>query len=345
MKERDCQSDLIRVIAMIFVVGVHSLNFISDHITASIVIKVIIISCNPMFFMLSGKFNLLFDPGENEKHSYSNYYKKKFINIFMPFLVYCLLIHIYDYRDTLDFLTSAKTFGINFLTNNVSFHLWFMYELIGLLIGAPFLAKLVRSMSYLELKIFLSIAIIWNFISIILMTDMLQINLGFSGWILSGWMLYFILGYYCSKVIKKLKSIVVFIGIGAICFIITCMQIIYLPDRASNAYDLSPIYMFVTLAIYLFLDRILLIKKNCVKRIISFLAKYSFSIYLIHISVLKFISDYTGIFQSIQNLNSYIQLILAVIIIFVGSFILVFCIDNTLIKGIKKGLYRIMKVQ
>lgn len=99
-KQRLFQYDFIRVIAMLMVLALHvelkTRYFRVDYnipwyFSNSIIIFLIV--CNPIFFMISGKFNLrcqLISISD-----YFDYYKKKFINIFIPFFsFFCYIICI-----------------------------------------------------------------------------------------------------------------------------------------------------------------------------------------------------------------------------------------------------------
>ena len=70
-KPRDVNYDLLRVVAMCLVIGVHVINNYmpvkmtlagSAEVTRSVLFALFMV-CNPLFIMVSGRFNLTFDPG------------------------------------------------------------------------------------------------------------------------------------------------------------------------------------------------------------------------------------------------------------------------------------------
>lgn len=210
-----------------------------------------------------------------------------------------------------------------------------MYTLIGLLISTPFLTKLLYLLTDFEVKLFVIIAIVWNVFQIVIMSDIFGENFGFVGYIISGWLNYYILGYFSDRIIRTKKNIIVIMVIAAICFLITNWQLIYFPSHAVNACDLSPIYTIFTLGLYLFLERVLIIKNNLLKKIIGFIARYTFSVYMIHIIVIQFLSEKTNVFDLLGNMNQYLHYLWCVIITFIISFVLAVVIDNSILKIIK----------
>ena len=70
-KPRDVNYDLLRVVAMCLVIGVHVINNYmpvkmtlagSAEVTRSVLFALFMV-CNPLFIMVSGRFNLTFDAG------------------------------------------------------------------------------------------------------------------------------------------------------------------------------------------------------------------------------------------------------------------------------------------
>ena len=70
-KLRDVNYDLLRVVAMCLVIGVHVINNYmpvkmtlagSAEVTRSVLFALFMV-CNPLFIMVSGRFNLTFDAG------------------------------------------------------------------------------------------------------------------------------------------------------------------------------------------------------------------------------------------------------------------------------------------
>lgn len=75
--KRDIKYETVRVVAMLFVITIHQLDplrlKLQNPITYNI-FSLILMTCNGMFFMLSGKFALQFN--YEKEGCYKKYYKK-----------------------------------------------------------------------------------------------------------------------------------------------------------------------------------------------------------------------------------------------------------------------------
>lgn len=103
-KPRDVNYDLLRVVAMCLVIGVHVINnYMPVKMTLAggaevvrFVLFALFMVCNPLFIMVSGRFNLTFDvnkPSTDKSSShglkpYARYYYKRFISLIVPYLLY-----------------------------------------------------------------------------------------------------------------------------------------------------------------------------------------------------------------------------------------------------------------
>lgn len=334
--KRNTQADLVRVVAMFFVVCIHNHIAFSDDRVVEIIKNTILYTCNGMFYMLSGRFNLRFTVGENEKKSYVDYYFKKFVNIIIPYVLYTIIYYLYSIRNTYTEMNiKGNIWGYveAFVQKNISLYFWFMFPLIGMLVSAPFLARLVQKLSDYELKLFLLVGIIWEFVTVIVIQDCFKLQNYYSGWILGSWVFYFVLGYGCDRLIKK-ENQKFFVVLGMICGVLTILQGVFLPDRAHNLNDLSPIYTFVTIGMYIFLDRYCVIRNEKIGRVISVLSKYSFSIYLIHIPILDFVCD--ELFEAKGWISWCAQVVLVILIACIFTAAFDFLITNRIKRLIKK---------
>ena len=105
------------------------------------------------------------------------------------------------------------------MVNNSATHLWFMYPLIGMLISTPFLAKMFQTMKDQEIEIFFLVAILWNIVSIYLTLD-IGVGFSYSGWILSGYIIYYFAGYFCKRIINDNNKKIMY-TLGIIGFIVS----------------------------------------------------------------------------------------------------------------------------
>ena len=123
-RPRDVNYDLLRVVAMCLVIGVHVINnympvkmtLAGSAETVRSVLFALLMVCNPLFIMVSGRFNLTFDAdrpvsthsagrlpgsgsdaragggaGQADPSSlapYVRYYYKRFVSLIVPYLLY-----------------------------------------------------------------------------------------------------------------------------------------------------------------------------------------------------------------------------------------------------------------
>ena len=166
------------------------------------------------------------------KNGYRTYYLKKMIYILFPYILVTCILSLWEMINnqyTITFLFFIKHTYSSFMTANANIHLWFMYPLLGMLLSAPFLAKMLNHMEDREIKLLFAIGIIWGVVSIYFTWD---IGFGFSylGWILSGWMMHFFAGYFCERIINEKNRKILYI-VGAIGFVITVLGTWLIPER------------------------------------------------------------------------------------------------------------------
>lgn len=336
MRERDVQSDLVRVVAMFFVIAVHTpLEELGGIWWVNYFTRALFFTCNAMFFMLSGKYNLRFniEPGK-EKQYYKAYYSKKLIGIVVPFIVYSFLLYLYEVREILfdtGIVALWNNFWHKFFCENHATHLWFMYSLIGMLLCAPFLARMLTALSDFEMHLLVILIFVWSFLKIILCVDILNKPFVFNNWIFEGWIVYFILGFYCDKLKKHIP---LFVGIGVAALILTTLQKQFC-ERSQNIWDLSPLYALLVLGVYLFIERICVVKSKVGKELITVIAKYSFSVYIVHYAVKDWVVSSKVFVGLNQNMSSLALWLFRVVIIFVISFVIGIVIDSVLINNLK----------
>ena len=158
-EERIFQYDLMRVVFMLMVLGVHVLScikqFMEPYNTAWYAITIatdLFMIGNPLFFMLSGKFNL--NKNFSEKEDYKKFYVKRVKSIILPFIIVSILVYIINNTNL-----SVVDYLQKMLAGKISGTYWFIYYLIGILILSPFFSKLLKNLSLWEKKLFLLIVV------------------------------------------------------------------------------------------------------------------------------------------------------------------------------------------
>lgn len=334
---REVRYDVIRVVAMLFVIAVHvnpkpfnSFPWFKD------VFDYIIYTCNGMFFMLSGFFNM-----KKEfctKEDYAVYYKKKFISILLPYVLMTFLLYGYDYYQ------SGRAFELRlfveetinqFTALNSEQHLWFMYSLIGLIMSAPFFSKMLHAMSDWEMKLLFWLSIGWNAVSIYLIND-LGWNFHYGKWLMASWTIYFFLGYFHHRIINESNKKFWYLC-GIIGFLITILWQYILPIENYSDKDFAPAYIFFVIALYTFLLNEVHVKWEPVKKIISFVAKHSFTVYMIHYLIIELIGDRFYIGNS-AKIGFVVTYLLCFAISMAAAVVFDFIVEQILQKPLKKIL-------
>ncbi len=161
---RNAAYDVIRVVAMSFVLAQHTMNVINAYCQNNQIhwflynlLAAVFMTCNSLFFMISGKFNL------NKEFSsvgdYKNFYIKKGVSILLPFFLISALMYFLKFPAS---QWGIKDFIKMFLNGGIEPTYWFMYVLIGITALSPFYSKMLRAMSKTDKKVFFWTSFIIN---------------------------------------------------------------------------------------------------------------------------------------------------------------------------------------
>lgn len=161
-KPRDVNYDLLRVVAMCLVIGVHVINnympvkmtLVGSAETVRFVLFALFMVCNPLFIMVSGRFNLACDAAQgggrhrpNGLAPYARYYYKRFVSLIVPYLLYAggmgfVAYLAVDHRPVGE-AVSGMLFDL-FSGYDDSVY-WFVFMLAGFVLATPFLAAMMRA--------------------------------------------------------------------------------------------------------------------------------------------------------------------------------------------------------
>lgn len=283
--ERNAQIDLIRVVSMVYVIAVHiSPKPLASHRLFSLLLNMVLLTSNSNFYMISGELNL--KKKFQDTRDYRRYYVKKAITILFPYVAATLLLEAWNMAAD----GTAFTPGVYllesyraFMVENSTIHLWFMYPFLGLLVSAPFLAKMLADMSEGELNLLFGVGLAWNVAAIWLSED-LGIGFAYNGWFLSGWVFYFFLGYYCDRVLA-VKKLTPLYAAGAVGLAVNLAASYMVPEHNLYSMDLSVAYILFAMALYMFLKTKVVIRNGRIKKLLSFVAKHAFLVYMLHWNV------------------------------------------------------------
>lgn len=291
--------DIIRIFAFVFIVFLHTLNrqFGVDVWMGGYAI--ISIGVN-LFIMISGY--LLLDKTEEA----IVFFKKRILNILPLFLVFNI-IYIYFGKIPIMPVLKGKTISAS--------HFWYIYMILGLYLLTPWLQKVLK---YVE-KETLFVVFLW-FLCNILNPYLRYFNLAeipFSNFPLTGFIGYYILGYFVKKYDNKVKrtSFILIIVIYALGFLLSFLSTKYVlavtGKRVSDFFDKNSLGTFImTLSFFVFWCKFNFSKRD---RIIKIVADSTYFAFLVHLIVLHFIIKISDemIFKSVMTIG--ISIILGIL--------------------------------
>lgn len=245
----------------------------------------------PVFVMVSGA---LFLNGEKEI-DIRKLYKKNILRLLTAYLFFTVLYAIYTFYTTNGFIHVKEIMKNSILSSH--YHLWYIPMLIGIYMCVPFLKVMTKNLSENQVKYFLLLFFIFKIlkstITVFVYPYSTYVNAivnRFNLDIFSGYIGYFVLGYYLANYELEPKKQKVLYGLGiaslVVCIVGNCLYSIHVKMPTSTFYDSFFITtFFVSCALFTFakyqLSKIKL--SDMTKNMIVKISNASFGIYLIHI--------------------------------------------------------------
>lgn len=285
--------DAARAIAIILVVFTHAHERVAIQ---SDMLRSVFYSIDrlgvPVFFMISGGLILpkLVNCG------LLSFYKKRIPQFIILAIFWCVVTNFIKYYiDGVGFVDSLKMALINnngFYPSNFggASHIWFMYTMIQLYIIAPFLAKILNNSSNKDVIAFLFVCVIFNqfkyTVSFLLGGDwgtLYRMGDDLTG----SYLIFFVLGYLIiERSVWYGKTIRYFTAYALIAFIPVILLV--LTDRWSGKFNDEMHWyggsLFIVISSIGLLLLLKLLFEDTSSRILSFISKCSFGIYLSHYS-------------------------------------------------------------
>ena len=279
--------DILRIFAFVFIVMLHTLNrqygltvWMSGYAVISIGVN--------LFIMISGY--LLLDRTETVKE----FFRKRFFSI-LPLFIIFNIIYIYFYNHS--FITIKKISAP---------HFWYIYMILGLYLLTPWLRKVLQ---YAEKETFY-VVILWFLCNVL--NPYMQFfrfpKIPFSQFSITGFIGYYILGYYLKKYRYKLEKIpfICVIGVYITGFLISVLSTKYVlvttGNRISDFFDKNSLgTFFMSVSFFIFWIKFNFKNRNKVIRMIS---DSTYFAYLIHIIILHYVIKISDemIFKSVATI-------------------------------------------
>ena len=310
-KHREVELDILRILALLAVISVHSTGMGTEDISVTSVEKQILIFFDsivtwqiPVYVMISGRFFL--DP---ERDMPANKLGKAISRIIIAFVFWNIIYQVFycltgQYAD-------LNWKGVISEVIKGPYHFWYLFMIVCLYAITPFLRLITKDkklMEYFILLFFIFESLvgygvelpgIGNTLSEILTSANFHFALGYSG--------YYILGYYLQKYGLPNRLEFVLYGIAIILMVMASVATLRRSIVEGANYEwytgyLKPNIIIVSSAIYLFftkrVSRIHFAEE--VIEVITKLSEYSFGVYLIHALILTMIG-YTGLTPVIMH--------------------------------------------
>lgn len=311
VKKRNYPLDLIRVIACLMVVLMHS-PMPSENANGIFLslLSYMTAPCIGLFLMVSGALLL---PVKEET---GTFLKRRLGKILGPTLVWSLIYIGYNHYQGTDHSWWKEILSLPFSAQGHGV-MWFMYTLTGLYLIAPVLSKWLQACSKRELEFYLLLWVVT--LCYPLLRLFLSIQTGETGilYYCTGYVGYFLLGHYLNKYPEAASWCfllpAVFMALLAPVF---CKWKLYEVDFYSLFWYLSIFVVIMCTAWFKVPSQYgkFILKQEKIRTGITWVSNLSFGIYLMHIFVMRYmIWKWTWI----QNLDNYIgQTLLIVVLTF-----------------------------
>ena len=239
----------------------------------------------PCFFMVSGA--LLLDRRREMP------YKKLFTKyIGKMLLVILIFTWIYSISDM--FLNGQPGFGLALLqgiykafTDTSWSHMWYLYTLIGIYLMLPLYKKIIQGCT--EKDIWYLLAVLFIFLSLFPLLEMFGVSFGVKIPAATIYPFWFFLGYALKGQDRGRAVPAVFFSVGTLGLILFTILRWTLPMEGMEqlfAYS-SPVVILQAMGLYLLLYSIPVHKKGWLHKVLVWIDRRSFGIYLVHLIFIR----------------------------------------------------------
>ena len=265
---------------MTFVIIEHSLTIVNYGHRGDMYFSLcrsLFLTCNALFFLLSGKFNLR----ASSTVDLPLFYAKKFATILIPTLFFFAFRTCYDLYPNLGTPGElAHTMLVNLLGGLNNSEYWFLYRLVGYLVVAPFLAHVAIGLSPSGKKLLVVMGVVWP--AITMATRAAGIGL-YWDFLFGGYILFFMVGPFIEEVLEKWPTRALVAATACSCLIAAVFDI---RGVTSNYIVETPFYVISGIGVFVVLARLGSRMGGLLERAVAFVAAHSFTVYLVHIMVL-----------------------------------------------------------
>ncbi|SEA75300.1 Surface polysaccharide O-acyltransferase, integral membrane enzyme [Xylanibacter ruminicola] len=322
MKERIIAYDYIRIVAMVLVVACHCFGDVSN--TSSVVISLLSYleaPCNGLFFAVSGALLLPINSHPTTR-TYANtkgFITKRLRKVAIPTILWSIV-----YLALNGNLNLVSVCSIPFSAQGASV-LWFMYVMVGMYLVAPIISPWLEKIDKKTLELYLGLWLISLCFPIL--KNWLIIDESVDGVLFnfSGYVGYFVLGYYLKKYGIQLKlSLLLYV----IAFVIMIFVKLFVGD--VKLYDgLWYLSVFCAVSMVFYWNMLEKISSHiklseCETRSLGTISNLIFGVYFIHYGIIEYLIPHVGFISKMPYLVGYA---IRIIIVFCGALILCYMIS------------------
>jgi len=282
----------------------------------------------PLFFLLSG-FLLL-----QKDEPLGVFFKKRAWKVFFPFIIWSL-IYMWQGNQFADFGTSwwgivSKTV-MAILRSPRASHLWFFYSLIGLYLATPVLRLFVSKAKAKDsdLLYFIAIWILAEPVTLFLGLYT-RVRIGFEWNFFTGYIGYFVLGYYLGKREYTRNQLLIAAGLFLFSVFVTFAGI-HVAKLMDPYIDYFERYLSLNVIVMASSGFVLLSRVPISDGLLKFLApqsRASFGIYLIHMIFLGWMMNNPPFSALYTSTMDWLVIPLLTLIGYVISFAVVFVMQK-----------------
>lgn len=321
LKQRTIYLDVVRVVACMMVIVMHAPISGADaegHGPFLVLNSYFTTPCVPLFFMVSGALLLPCKEGT----SAILYLRRRLGKIVGPTVCFSLL-YLVNSSSSVDWIISLLSMPFSVQGHGV---LWFMYTLAGLYLLVPILSSWVRKASRRELEFYLFlwfVTLLYPYFSLFL-----GVNASETGalYYFTGYVGYFLLGYYLNTVVIKNSWWVYFLGMVMFPLPLLNKLLDWNLDFYKAFWYLSAPVAIMTTSWFISIKCLFAQKRlpSVVVSVLEQINNLSFGIYLIHIFVMRTLLWNWSMIQTISNY--YLQTLIVAVLTFVGSYVICYLI-------------------
>ncbi len=281
----------------------------------------------PVFVMVTGALLL------HREYEIGDFLKKRLVRVVLPFLFWSLVYIWYSwYNEEITFGSDVWAnirLVLHLLKYGSSYHLWYVYMLIGLYFFIPVIGKYVRNATEKELLYFL---FVWFAVMLITQPYLSRYNPAVDMHYFAGYAGYLVLGHYLAFKdfnVRHLRGWMVALFVFSVLLIAigTRLLIAYPKWPGTMFYEpVNPAVLMLSGSIFIIVKLTVPKVSPVIIRMRDFAGKYNYGIYLGHALVLYFLDDPFGI--SYKLCTPIISIPLTALICFLITLLLVWIINK-----------------